>query len=139
MAVIEINRHPSPRELRQFAGIGLPIFCAVLGAWRVYASGEWTLAGILWSLGVLGAVVGWLRPAWVRPLYVGWLYAVFPIGWTISHLILAVIYFLILTPIGLVVRWFRPDPLGLKLDRGRDTYWVSHDPGHDPKRYFRQF
>ena len=55
------------------------------------------------------------------------------------HLVLAVIYFLILTPIGLVVRWFRPDPLGLKLDRKRDTYWVQHDPGHDPKRYFRQF
>ena len=43
--------------------------------------------------------MGWLRPDWARPLYVGWLYAVFPIGWTISHLILAVIYFLILTPI----------------------------------------
>ena len=62
-----------------------------------------------------------------------------PIGWTVSHLVLAVIYFLILTPIGLVVRWFRPDPLGLKLDRERKTYWVPHDPGHDPKRYFRQF
>ncbi len=139
MAVIEINRHPSSRELRQFSTIGWPIFCGLLGAWRVYGSDDWTLAGAVWSLGVTGAIVGWLRPAWVRPVYVGWLYAVFPIGWTISHLILAVIYYLILTPIGLVVRWFRPDPLGLNLDRKRDTYWVPHDPGHDPKRYFRQF
>ena len=100
MAVLEINKHPSNRELRQFAGIGWPIFCGLLGAWRVYGSGDWTLAGIIWSLGVLGAVVGWLRPAWVRPVFVGWMYAVFPIGWTVSHLVLAVIYFLILTPIG---------------------------------------
>ncbi len=139
MAVIEINRHPSNRELRQFGAIGWPIFCGVLGAWRAYYSGDWTLAGIVWSLGVPGAVIGWLRPAWVRPVYVGWMYAVFPIGWTVSHLVLAVIYFLILTPIGLVVRWFRPDPLGMKLDRKRDTYWVPHEPGRDPERYFRQF
>lgn len=139
MAVIEINKNPSRYELRMFSGIGMPIFCAIMGAWRLHQSGDLILATILWGIGLLVAVIGLRWPTFVRPLFLGWMYAIFPIGWTISHLILAVIYYLVLTPIGLMVRLFRPDQLGKRFDRTAKTYWVPHEPEQDRTRYFRQF
>ena len=49
-------------------------------------------------------------------IYLGWIYAAFPIGWTVSHLLLAAIYYLIVTPIALAVRL-----AGLIRCRGRST------------------
>ena len=50
MGIIEINRHPSPKELRSF-GILLLIFVGVVGAvlrWRADAP---TVAAMVWGLG----------------------------------------------------------------------------------------
>ena len=42
-------------------------------------------------------------PALRRPIYLGWLHAVSPIGWTVSHLLLAAMYYLLIYAIGLVL------------------------------------
>ena len=68
----------------------------------------------------------------------GWMYAVFPIGWTVPHIMLALIYYLIFTPIGLTVRLFH-DPLRRGFDRSARSYWTPHNPGGDVARYFKQF
>lgn len=138
MAVIEINRTPSPRDLRWF-GLLLPVFFALVGAlvWR--RTGSPMGAYVLWTGGALlgGLFACW--PASRRRIYVAWMYAVFPIGWTISHLLLAGIYFLILTPIGLMLRLAGRDPIDRRLDRNRSSYWVEHQPADRAKRYLRQF
>ena len=74
-----------------------------------------------------------------RWIYLGWLYAAFPIGWTLSHILLAAGYYLVLTPMGLLARWLREDPLERKLDRDAATYWTERRPPRDVRRYFRQF
>ena len=74
-----------------------------------------------------------------RPLFLGWIYATFPIGWTISHLLMAVIYYGVLTPIGLVLRLCGKDPVEKEIDSGRSSYWVEHPTKTDASRYFRQF
>ena len=74
-----------------------------------------------------------------RPIYLGWMYAVFPIGWVISHTVLALTYYLVLTPIGLLMRGLGRDPMERRFDRDGETYWTPHEPSEDPARYFRQF
>jgi hypothetical protein len=139
MALIEINHHPSRRELRQFAGIWFPAMMAFIG-WLVWSKADFpAIAIIVWSIGAVVSVVGWFDPAFMRLIYVGWMYAAFPIGWTVSHLLLAVIFYLILTPIGLVARLCGRDRLNMKWNRSLPSYWVPHATVTDPKRYFRQF
>jgi hypothetical protein len=77
------------------------------------------------------------RPRVIRPLYVGLSRATLPIGWVVSHVLLAVIYFGIITPVGLLVRAFR-DPLERALEPGARSYWVPREQAQ-PNRYFRQF
>jgi hypothetical protein len=57
----------------------------------------------------------------------------------VSHILLAVVYFGIVTPIGLIMRLAGRDALGLKRDPNATTYWVPHAMPKDSRRYFRQF
>jgi hypothetical protein len=139
MALLKINTNPSDRELRQFAAIWLPAACGVLAAIAWFKFG-WKLPaiGLLTAAAVLG-VAGFIRPAVVRPVFVGWMYAAFPIGWTISHLILASVYYLVMTPLGFILRTFIKDPMERKFDRQAPTYWHDHAQRQNVGDYFRQF
>ncbi|MEX0936449.1 MAG: SxtJ family membrane protein [Pirellulales bacterium] len=139
MALIEINRNPSHRELRQFACIWLPAFAALVGGLLWYHFGWWQAAATLWTLALVAAVVGWLAPQGMRLVYLGWMYAALPIGWTVSHLLMAAVYYLLITPIGLVMRLVGRDSMQRRFDRSAATYWEAHAPQRDIARYFRQF
>ena len=95
---------------RQFAGLWLMFF----GAWGFYQAvvrGHTTI-GLIMGLAALAiGLLGLIRPAAIRPIYVGWMVLAFPIGWTVSQLMLAVMFFGLFMPIGLVFRVLGRDPL----------------------------
>ncbi len=138
MTIIETNTNPSRRDLLWF-GLLLPVFFATVGilVWR--RTGSLTSGTILWAGGGLVSALFALWPASRRRIYVGWMYAVYPIGWTVSHLLLGMVYFAIITPIGLALRILGRDPLERVFDRDAPTYWVTHDPAQRIARYLRQF
>lgn len=138
MALLEINRHPAAKELRWF-GVLLAAFVAVAGALAHWQFEAPAAARIIWAAGAaLAAIYAVVRPL-RRWIYLGWIYAAFPIGWTVSHLLLGAAYYLVLTPIGLLVRWTKGDPLDRTLDRSASSYWAERRPVRDVRRYFRQF
>jgi fatty acid desaturase len=63
----------------------------------------------------------------------------YPIGWVLSHLVLAIAYYLVLTPMGWLMRLVGHDPMHRAFDQRAASYWVSHDPGTSKPRYLRQF
>ena len=137
MAMIDINWNPGRRELRQFAGLWL-VFFGGIAVWMYFrdGAGPWPTA-----LAVLAAAVGFpglLVPALLRPVWVVWMAAAFPIGWTVSHLLLGAIFYLVVTPIGLLIRLFGHDPMTRKFDPEAMTYWVEHETS-EASRYFRMY
>src|SRR4029453_11115515 len=102
MAVIDINHNPSRRDLTWF-GFLLVVFFGVVGAlvfWRLQSP---IAARIIWSLGtILGIIYFAVRPLRL-PLYIAWISVFYPIGWTVSHLLLGIIFLLVLMPIGLLM------------------------------------
>ena len=136
MAVVDINWSPSQKELRQFSVLWLVFFGAIgLYFWLVKGA-DWGRYVALVSL--LG-VPGFFLPAMMKPIFITWMVLAFPIGWTISHLLLGGIYYLVFTPIGLLLRALGTDPMNRKLDREAETYWTKHESADDVSRYFRQF
>ena len=138
MAVIEINRTPSRRDLLVF-GLLLPIFFAGVGllVWR--RTGVLTPAAALWAVGATLSTIYAVWPTSRRIIYIGWMTAVYPIGWTVSHLLLGIVYFLVMTPIGLTMRVLRLDPMARRFDRAASSYWVHRYPAGRIDRYLRQF
>jgi hypothetical protein len=77
-------------------------------------------------------------PALIKPIYLGWMVAVFPIGWTVSRLLLGAVFFGMLTPLAVVFRARGRDPLHLRRVP-RDTYWTAKRQPGGAAEYFRQF
>lgn len=138
MSVIQINHDPSRRQLNQFGGLWL-VFLGAFGALAYFKSGNHPLGIGLWVAAVVVPVLGWLVPAFMRLVFLGMSYAAFPIGFVVSHVILAAVYYLVLTPVGLVMRLLGHDPMGRRFDREAATYWIEREPVDDARRYFRQF
>jgi len=139
MSLIKLNTNPSHRELRQFAGIWLPAAMAVLAwiAWKKFDAPR-VATGMMVAAGIF-AVLGVIWPAVVRFIWIGWMVAVFPIGWVVSHTLLALIYYLCITPIGFGLKMMGIDPMERKLDRAAATYWIPREQTTDKSRYFKQF
>jgi len=138
MAVLDINWNPSARQLRQFALLLAALLIGVASwlYWKSPASG-----GVAVALSAAAAAggIGLLCPRLMRIVYVAWMAAVFPIGWTVSHVLLAAIYYLVITPIGVIMRVCRYDPLQRRFDRNAKTYWKRREEQNDTKRYFKQY
>ncbi|MFH0790877.1 MAG: SxtJ family membrane protein [Candidatus Omnitrophota bacterium] len=68
-----------------------------------------------------------LIPNLLKPVYIFWMRLAFILGWINTRLILCVIFFLILTPIGLVIKLFGIDLLDTKTDKNKQSYWIKKD------------
>ena len=138
MSHFRVNRNPSPRELRWF-GLLLPLFVALVGAIARWQFGAPVAALGIWSVGGALATLYWLAPPLRRPILVGWMYAALPIGWTVSHLMMGVVYFAVVTPIGLLSRLVRGDTLHRRPDPNARSYWIERPRHSGTRRYLRQF
>src|SRR5262245_19882401 len=138
MAVIDINRSPSQRELTWF-GLLLVVFFGLVGGLVLWRAQSPIAAWIIWSLGTILGIVYFAVRLMRLPLYIGWMSAFYPIGWIVSHLIMGIIFFLVLMPIGLLIRLWGYDPMRRQFDPEASSYWVSYTPHDDAARYFRQF
>jgi hypothetical protein len=109
------------RELRKF---GLTV------------GGVFVLLGVLFllrhrssypSLLGAGAVLTALGAIWPRALkyvYIAWMALAFTLGFVMSSVILALFFFLFVTPIGLLARLFQKDFLARKSDKQAASYWI---------------
>jgi len=129
----------SEKRLLQLTGVLLPGLFALGGGSVRLGFEPWTVASAFWAVGVLAAAMIWISPEAGRRLYVGWMLAAQPIGWTLSHLVLGAIYYLVLTPIGLAMRMMGRDPMHRRFDRAATSYWIERKAQADPSRHFRQF
>jgi hypothetical protein len=138
MHLIRIDRDPSGRQLRLFGMLWLAFF-GVAGAVMLVRGGPSAAAVGLIAAAALVPAIGCLSPRFLRWVYLGMAYLAFPIGFVVSHVLMALIYFAVLTPIGLAMRLVGYDPLHRRFDPGADTYWIPREQRDEAKQYFRQF
>jgi hypothetical protein len=133
----EVIKPPAPKVLRQFAGLWLVFFLG-LAAWRWFGGRQDNWAIGLAVLGLVVGAAGLAVPAIMRPIFTGWMVAVFPIGWTVSRIVLGVVFFLVVTPIAFVFKLMGRDLLHRRRPAA-DTYWTEKRQPGDAADYLRQF
>jgi Saxitoxin biosynthesis operon protein SxtJ len=148
MAIIEIDWKPSERHLRGFGTACVAAFGG-LGAWVMWRHSIFgfslgpdaaqRVALVLWAVAAACGVLRFVAPAWLRPLYVGLMALSLPIGLVMSHVVVGIVFFGVVTPIALLFRLMGRDPMQRKLDRQAPTYWTRRRAVTDVARYYRQF
>ena len=133
----EVTARPSTRTLRHFAALFLIVFTVTAGL-RVWRGDAGTLTIAIAATGVAVGLVGLVRPDAIRYVYTGWMIAAFPIGWTISRVIVTLLFYLVFAPFALVFRLLGRDALRLHR-RTPTTYWIETKGGEPPESYYAQF
>jgi len=125
------------RELRNFGLLVGGVF-AVLGLLflvRGKAAYPWLL-----TPGLVLVSLGAIAPSTLKYIYLGWMGLALALGFVVSHVILTIFFFLVITPIGLIARLAGKDFLHLKLDRQARSYWIPRErKSKVPEDYERQF
>jgi len=126
----------APKEVRKFGltfsilSFGAAVFFFSKGSsvWIPFLGGSlFFLSTGLWAYPVL------------KPIYVGWMSFAFALGWINTRIILGLVFLLVFTPVGLVIRMLGKDPLRLRFDRQARSYWVKRKPQRFNKRYEQLF
>ena len=75
-------------------------------------------------------VIGRVAVILLKPVYIVWMKLAFVLSWVNTRVILFIIFYLIITPISLIMKLFRMDPLDLRIDRYKQSYWNKKEKGH---------
>src|SRR5436305_6040462 len=113
----------TPRTLRQFAVAWL-IFVSAIGAQQYFARGRHVVGTVCFVAAVVFGMSGLIKPPLIRWLFVLLTTVAFPIGWLVSQLMLAAMFYLVLTPIALIFRLMGRDVLQRKRDSNRSSFWL---------------
>jgi hypothetical protein len=124
--------------LRQFAGFWLIVLVG-LGANLYQKHGAHRAGLALSAIGIVIGGIGLLKPAAVRLLFVVCMVLAFPMGWLISNLMLALMFYGIITPIALLFRIKGRDLLCRKRPADRPGFWTTKQTSRDMRSYFRQY
>ncbi len=136
--MLPINWSPADAQLKSFARIWWPLFVLVVTALLYRRSGWTTSVMVVAYAGVGLAIVVAANRAVARTLFLGLQVITFPLAFVTSTIVLAVIYYLVVTPIGLALRLTGRDSLSLR-KRSAATLWTPVPDNTDPERAFRQF
>jgi hypothetical protein len=128
--------NPSERKLRQFAWAWLA-FVAILWPAIAVMRGHRVTAEVALAVGLVGWQIGVARPALLKWPFVLLSLVTWPIGQVVGRLAMVVVFFLVITPMGLVQRLSGRDPMGRRFDATAASYWRPRKPSA-PDRYLRQ-
>ena len=140
----EVNWNPDTAARRTFAKslvIGFPCLAVVLLLAGYFTGKGWNFKSplLLGGIGAAAGVVFFAVPAIARPFYVVWYALACCIGLIVGNVVLALIFYVLVTGIGLLKRLGGRQAIRKTPDRLAKTYWIDAPPAPEPKRYFSQF
>lgn len=124
------------KELRNF-GFLIGVVLALIAALVWWKDG----GGFLVLLGCGAAVVatGLVVPVALRPAYKGWMLLAAGLNWVMTRLILGVLFYLVITPIGTMSRLFGKGFLDAEFKTDSETYWNYRKEQPGKEQYEQQF
>ena len=133
----EIKNIPSSnKDIRSF-GITIGIILFIISGLLMYYNKEaYQLIAIIASIFI---VIGFILPILLKPIYFVWMIFAAILGWVMTRVILSLVFYLIITPIGLITRIIGEDFLALK-KMNLDSYWNHRDSSIELNQdYEKQF
>ena len=125
------------KDLRSF-GVTIGIILLLVAGFLFYREKE-SFQTFLYIAGVfIGLAL--ILPSMLKPIYIVWMTFAVILGWFMTRVILSLLFYVIITPIGLVLRIFGKDFLDLKKQAVQGSYWNQRDSNFEKNQnYEKQF
>jgi hypothetical protein len=95
---------------------------------------------IWWGAAITILVLALVAPNLLGPFNKAWHLFGLALSRITTPIIMGILFFLVVTPTGLIARILGKDPLKLRLDKATESYWIERQPpGPDPKSMKQQF
>ena len=125
------------KDLRSF-GVTIGIILLLIAGFLFYKDKE--SFQIFLYIGGTFIGFGMIIPIILKPIYIAWMTFAVVLGWFMTRLILSLLFYVIITPIGLVLRIFGKDFLELKKQAVQGSYWNQRDSNLEKNQnYEKQF
>ncbi len=139
MGLVHINWKPDAKQLRQF-GWAMLIGFTLIGAICQFVISKplpFSVTRYIYGFAVVAGLLGLSGTRAALPVYWAWMAVGFVMGNVISRVLVAAFFYLLITPMGLVMRLFGRDKLHLR--EPASTTWVDLSPPGSKESYERQF
>ena len=109
------------KDTNRSFGILFFIVFSIISIWPILSGGELRL----WSfiVAIIFLIMGITKSRFLTPFNIAWIKFGELLGVIISPLIMGLVYFLVLLPIGILMRVLGKDLLSLKFNKNIETYW----------------
>lgn len=138
MKLSDLNINPDEKMLREFGIFSLFGFGAI-GLVSALKWEMWQLSYWLWGLAAFAFLFAFIQPKVLRPLFILLMVVAFPIGFVISNVILAALFYAVFTPLALLFKIIGRDALNRKIEPNVTSYWVSRDEERPIAQRFKQY
>lgn len=140
----DVNWSPNGDDLRKFARslvLGFPCIAVLLLIVARWKTGAWDaqVPLLVGGTGVAAGLLFLLWPTVARPFYAVWYALACCIGLVVGNVLLALVYYVFVTGIGLLKHVFGSRSISKGVNRQAATYWLDVSQPDDPKRYFSQY
>jgi hypothetical protein len=131
---VEVVKGSSERSF----GLVFAGFAALLGALALWlGSGHWPFG---FGVAAVMLIVALAIPKVLAPLYWAWTKFGLLLHAIVSPVMLAILFYVCIAPVGFLMRLSGKDPLRLRYDADVDTYWIKRNPpGPQPETFRNQF
>ena len=125
---------------RGFAIVFAAVFL-IIAAIKAFVAGSAPVwVGVWVALAAVMLALGFLWPLALRPLNIAWFRFGLLLHRIVSPLVMGLVFYGTVTPIGLLMRLFGKRPLRLRFDPAAESYWIDRQPpGPAPGSFSNQF
>lgn len=125
------------KTLKRF-GLTMSVLLLIVAALLFFRQRQVYL--LFYVTALLFLISGLLAPDKLKSVYILWMRFAYGLSWVNTRIVLTLVFFIIFTPLGLIMRLFRRDPLERKLNRQEGSYWKDYQQtGLGASGYQRQF
>ncbi len=133
----ELNSIKSSRKDLKNFGIIIGFILLIIGAFLFVKEKDSFI--YFFSTGSILIILGGITPVILKPIYKVWMIFAVIIGWIMTRVILSVLFFSIITTIGIFTRLIGKDFLNLK-SKNNESYWNTRNKEYELNQdYEKQF
>ena len=103
-------------------GLVFFVIFIIIALWPLLNNGNIRIWSIIVS--IIFLILGLLNSKILTPFNKLWMRLGALLGLIVSPIVMGVVYFVVITPIGLIMKIFGKDVLNLKIDKNKNTYWT---------------